>query len=121
MVLPTDLRELLRSRTVFLHVLAPRVTEHLWCRGRFGEAAQLDHQLEMLVHGIRPIGVFHTERSLLHLLESECQRTVCKPALHKLLRHEESGRACRTVVVHVVERDAGKAEAVHRTLSTRGV
>src|SRR6185369_5133399 len=116
-VLVPDLRERLGTRAVLLHVLAAGVAEELRRRRRGLEAAEVDHHLELLVHGIGAIHVLRAERALLHLLEAEREDAVGEAALDELLRHEERRRAGRAVVVHVVDGDAGAAELVDSALA----
>src|ERR1019366_4073498 len=117
MVLPSDFCELQRGGPVALHVVASGVAEHLRRRRRRREAAQVGHQLDVLVHRIDAVHVLGAERALLHLLEAERHHAVRDAALDELLGHEQRGRSGRAVVVDIVDWDAGHPESVERALA----
>src|SRR3990172_411328 len=116
-VLEADLRELLRLRPVPLHVLAAGVAEDLRGDRRGLESPELDHQVNVAVHGVDAVCVLGPERPFLHLLEPQGEHAVGDPALHKLLPQEERGRARRAVVVHVVDGDAREPQLVDGALA----
>jgi hypothetical protein len=113
MVLDRHLRELLTGRTVELHVLAPARTED----------ARGDRRLLLLfLPVLRRLLVLEPlelvlEGALLHLLEAERQHALVDPERDRLPAEIERGGAGRAVVVDVVDRDPGHAEAVHRALT----
>jgi hypothetical protein len=120
-VLVADLREHLGLGAVLLHVLAAGIAEHLRRGRRLGEAAQLDHQLHVLVERHGAVGVLDAEGALLHLLEAERHRAVRDAALDELLGQEQRRRARGAVVVDVVDRHAGEADLVDGALAAGGV
>ena len=56
-----------------------------------------------------------------HVLETQCQHTVCRAGGHGLACQEQRGRAGRTVVVEVHDRDTRHADFVHRALACRRI
>ena len=105
MVLPADLREMLRGRSESLHVLDPCVAKHLSGDGRLRRAALITHHVDMFTERIRTIGVLKSERAPFHLFKAESHDALRETALDKLLRHKECRRSRGAVVIHVVNGD----------------
>ena len=74
----------------------------------------------MLVHRVGAVGVLDAERALLHLLEAEGEHAIGDAAFDELLGHEQRRGTGGAVVVHVVDRYACQAQAVHRALAAGG-
>src|SRR5439155_13899848 len=120
-VLIADLGEMERRRAVLLHVLAARVAEELRGRWMRLEPTELHHRVHVLVHRVGAVGESGAERALLHLLEAEGEDAVSEATLDELLAHEEGGGAGGTVVVDVVDGNAGETELLDRALPAGGL
>ena len=116
-ILHGDLGEGLVGGAVFFLVLAPGAAEKLRGGRGIGEFLGLEHHAHVLVHGVLPIGVLGAQGTLFHLLEAHGHHALGDAAFHQLLGQHQGGGAGGTVVIDVVDRNAGQAELIHGPLA----
>lgn len=113
--------EALGVTVVLVDVGLSGVTEQLADKTSLGLLLNVKHHLHRLVHGRDSVGPLGTERTGLHLLESDAQNTVEDTGLDELRSHVESGGTGGTVVVDVHDGDTGHTELVDNSLARSGV
>jgi len=68
----------------------------------------------------RPVGEVCAQATRLHALKAKGERTLSLAELDSVVRTIKRGRASRTVIVHVDDRDMGEAEVVEGALHPDG-
>jgi hypothetical protein len=94
------------------------IAKHLRSGRSGSKAAEIAHGHHVLVERVGAVLVLGTEAAALHLFESQCQHTIGSATLHKLLGNQQSSAAGAAVVVDVVHRNAGEAQAIDGALAT---
>ena len=121
MVYSTNLCKVLRRGAVFLHILAAGIAEELGCSGRVCNAAGCLQHGVCGRGGVLAVVKVGLQAAGRHLLEADDQDAVGGAVGDGLSGHVQTGRACRAIVVHVIDRDLGHAELVEDALAAGGV
>jgi len=110
MVDPCDLGEVVRRRTILLHILSPGVAESLRRAGRaFAVAARCANHLDGAVVGRSAVWEIGLKRAGEHLLEANDEDAVCGAVGDELAREVDAGAAAGAVIVDIVDWDLGHA------------
>jgi len=116
-----DLREVLGSSPILLHVLPASVAKEGRSDGRLGLASQGHVLVDERRDRICSVWEELLQRANVHALEAESQHTIRLVCADCLGCKEQGSAACRAIVVRVEDRDACDADLVAGSLPRRGI
>jgi hypothetical protein len=120
-VLLSNLSEVLKLSSVFLHVLLSGITEHLGCHGGFGESTGLHVVEDEVLEGVSSVVEESLERASEHLFKTESETDVSLSSLDSLVGEVKGSTSSGAVVVDIDDGNSSHANLVNCTLSTSRV
>ncbi|MNT21900.1 hypothetical protein D3C72_1572570 [compost metagenome] len=107
---------------VLLHVLTAGATEHTQRHGHaFSIGGQQLRHLGASAHRLRTVFPLALKGAGLHLFETQRQRTLDRPAFHRLTGQIQGARAGGAIVVDVNHRNTAQTDFIQRRLARGGV
>ncbi|MNE62458.1 hypothetical protein D3C80_1577400 [compost metagenome] len=107
---------------VFVHVFATSAAKHAQGhRHALCIGSQLGRDLRTLAHDRRAILPLPLEGTRLHLFKTQRQRTLDRPAFHRLARQVQGAGAGGAVVVDIDHRNTAQADFIQCRLARGGV
>jgi hypothetical protein len=117
-VLLSNLGEMLKLSSVFLHVLFTGISEHLGCHRGLGKATSLHVVENKVFERVSSVVEESLKRASEHLLETESKDTVSLSSEDGLVGEVEGGTSSRAVVVDIDDGNSSHTNLVHSALST---